>query len=256
MSYQIIKPCEELKGFVSHFWASSWNNIGKQGSTYFSTANIQTELAFAFYTLPGNRRPELLFSTILGHTEMFRQFPMNGNLDMFGVSLFSHAVPCFFDVYTPELTNQVVSLDDLLGDKGKAINEKMTNAITVQKRVEIISRYFKMQLIKGRFEDPIIINAIKQIRKSQGITNITELASEFCLSGKQFERRFAEYSGFNPKLYARIIRFEAALWNRRKYSTLTQLAHDYGYYDQAHFIHDFKMFSGFSPNKFFSITGY
>ena len=256
MSYRIIQPCEELKDFVSHFWAGRWNDFGKPNSYYFSTANIQTELAFAFHTSPNKPYSELIFSTILGHTEKFRQFPMNGNMDLFGVSLFSHAVPCLFNISTSELTDQVINLDTLLDDQGKTINEKMSNAITAEKRLEVLSGYFKAQLVKGRFEDRLIIKSIKQIKRNQGIVNINDLASEVCLSQKQFERRFVEYSGFNPKLYARIIRFEAALWDRRSYNTLTGVAHAYGYYDQAHFIRDFKIFSGFSPTKFFSLTGY
>jgi AraC-like DNA-binding protein len=256
MSSQIFQPCEELKEYVSHFWAGKWNSVSNGNSTYFSTANIQTELAFAFQSSPGKRYSELLFSSVLGHTEKHNQFPMNGDIELFGVSLYAHAVPCLFNVSTSELTDQIISFDTLLGKQGRIINEKMANAFTTQKRLEILSGYFKEQLAKERFEDKIITRAIKQIRRDQGIVNVNKLAAESYLSQKQFERRFAAFSGFNPKLYARIIRFETALWDRKNYHTLTEVAHAYGYYDQAHFIRDFKTFSGFSPNKFFSLTGY
>jgi AraC-like DNA-binding protein len=255
MDHEIILPCEELKDFVSHFWAAKWNIAEKTNSAYFATANIQTELAFGFRTSPGNRYPQLLFSSILGHTEKFRQFPMETHMDLFGVSLYAHAIPCFFNISTSELTDQLTDLDTL-NNQGRMINDKISTALSTQQRVKILSDYFKSRLMKKRFEDITMIRAIKEIRKAHGILHIKTLASEFCLSQKQFERRFAGYSGFNPKLFARIIRFETALWDRKNYSTLTEVAHAYGYYDQAHFIRDFKTFSGFSPNKFFAVAGY
>jgi AraC-like DNA-binding protein len=211
---------------------------------------------FAFQALPNNPYPELIFSSILGHTENFQQFPMNGNIDLVGASLYSHALPCLFNIPASDLNNQFISLDTLLNNDGKVLNEKMSNAITTQKRLEILAGYFKTKLVKSRVEDKVILKAIKQIKKEQGIINVNKLVSDSCLSQKQFERRFAAFSGFNPKLYARIIRFEAALWDRKNYTTLTEVAYAYGYYDQAHFIHDFKTFSGFSPNKFLALANY
>jgi AraC-like DNA-binding protein len=255
MSYEVIRPCEELKDFVSHFWIGKWDNTRQTGSEYFSTANPHTELAFAFKTSSDGCQ-ELVFSSVLGHTKNFRQFPMDDNIDLLGASLYSYAIPCLFNVSPSELTNQFLDLDTLLGNKGKMLNEQMSNAGGPQERLNILSGYFLSKLAKKREQDCTIIQATRQIKAQRGIVNIQELAAEFCLSQKQFERRFAAYSAFNPKLYARIVRFESALWDRGSYESLTEIAYAYGYYDQAHFIHDFKTFSGFSPNKFFSLSGY
>lgn len=256
MSYEVIQPSQELKAFVSHFWAGRWHNSGKADSTFFSTANTQTELAFGFFQSVGNGHPELIFSTVLGHTETFRQFPMEGCIDLFGVSLYSHAIPCLFNISTSELTNEVLSVEDLLKNQGRIINEKMTVAVNTPGRIKILVDIFKSQLAKRSFEDKRMLNAINQIRQLKGTININVLAAASCLSPKQFERRFMGYTGFNPKLYSRIIRFESALLATNSYPTLTEVAHGLGYHDQAHFIHEFKKFTGFSPNKFLSLTSY
>ncbi|HMF72974.1 MAG TPA: AraC family transcriptional regulator [Flavitalea sp.] len=255
MSYQVIQPCEELKDFVSHFWIGKWNNTGQASFDYFSTANTHTELAFAFRT-SADGRPELVFSSVLGHTKNSSRFPMGSNISLLGASLYSYAIPSLFNISASELTNQFLDLDTFLSKRGKMLNEQMSNAASPQERLSILSGYFRIQVAKKSEQDCTIIRATRQIEAQRGIVNIQELAAEFNLSQKQFERRFAAYSAFNPKLYARIVRFEAALWDRRRYNSLTEVAHAYGYYDQAHFIHDFKTFSGFSPNKFFSLSGY
>ena len=71
------------------------------------------------------------------------------------------------------------------------------------------------------------------------------------LSPRQFERRFADVLGISPKLYARIIRFEAAVRKRAFSSGVnwTTVAHDLGYHDQMHMIHDFQLLSGETPTS-------
>jgi AraC-like DNA-binding protein len=255
MEYVILPPCEELRDYVSHFWVSRLNSYEQANFIYYSTANTNTELAFAFKA-PHLGHSELVFSSVLGHTTTFAQLPSNGFLDILGASLYSYAVPCFLDVSPSDLMNRFADIESILPHKGKLINEKMTHALTAHDRLGVLTDYFKAQLRKKRFEDPVIVNAIRYVRKHSGMVTISELASQFCLSQKQFERRFTAYSGFKPKLYSRIVRFESALWNSKNYNTLTEAACAYGYYDQAHFIHDFKKFGGFAPNHFFSLAGY
>ncbi len=73
------------------------------------------------------------------------------------------------------------------------------------------------------------------------------------LCTRQFERRFKEYSGFSPKLFSRITRFQSSLDSfGNKDKSLTDIAYDCDYYDQSHFINDFKEFSGYHPSQYFS----
>ncbi|MBC8045504.1 MAG: AraC family transcriptional regulator, partial [Fimbriimonadaceae bacterium] len=83
--------------------------------------------------------------------------------------------------------------------------------------------------------------------------NVEQLARQNFLSIRQFERNFKEFSGFRPKLFSRIIRFQSALSEYdNKGKPLTEIAYACGYYDQSHFIHDFKEFSGHYPKHYFS----
>ena len=251
MSQQIIQPCEDLKDYISHFWAATWDEpIPLTNSTYYATANSLTELVFGFVG------SEKLFSSIRGHTTNHIQFPAGGLQELFGVSLYSHAVPFLFHLPASELSNYFVSPETLLGDDGQFLTEKITLTSTTQERVHLLTQYFRSQLKRQRWGDPFISKAVRQIRQNNGNLNITDLSNDFCLSQKQFERRFKACAGFNPKLYARIVRFETILSNRTRFVNLTEAAHANGYYDQAHFIHDFKTFTGYSPNTFFALSGY
>ena len=83
-------------------------------------------------------------------------------------------------------------------------------------------------------------------------TNVNELASKFSLSTRQFDRKFKIYSGFSPKMYLRLTRLQNALKQYGCDKSLTRIAYECGYYDQSHFIHDVKAFTGYHPGFYFS----
>lgn len=256
MSYTTIQPCEELKGLISHFWTATWNEHAQQtNSTYFVTANSFTEMVFAFKK--SIQQPsQLLFSSVQGQTSNHAQLPSGGFFEMFGASLYSYAVPFLFHIPTSEINDQFLSPETLLGNAGKLLTQKIELASSTQERIRILTDYFRLQLRKQRLGDSLITKAAQQIRLHNGNLNIADLSNDFCLSQKQFERRFKAGTGFNPKLYARIVRFETTLYFYSQYTNLTEAAHANGYYDQAHFIHDFKTFAGYSPKKFLELSGY
>lgn len=85
------------------------------------------------------------------------------------------------------------------------------------------------------------------------MTKVEALAKQVFQSTRQFERTFKQFAGFNPKLFSRIIRFQTALGEyHNKDKSLTEIAYECGYYDQSHFIQDFKEFSGHNPKEYFS----
>ena len=250
MNYIKIEPCEELKDFVAHFWFAQWDERTQDiHSTYYATANSLAEIAFAYRG--SQRYPELLFSSVQGQTSNYGQYPAGGFFELFGVSLYPYAIPFLFNIPASALNDAFIGLETLFGNEAKSLTEKIAVTIPLNKRIKILTDCFKSKLADSRFEDKLIIKAVKRIRQFHGNINIEKLSQEFCYSHKQFNRLFKEYSGFNPKTFARIVRFESILKNYDRYTNLTDAAYAYGYYDQSHFIRDFRNFSGFSPNKFF-----
>jgi len=80
---------------------------------------------------------------------------------------------------------------------------------------------------------------------------ISHLSHATGLSARQFERRFTQQVGVRPKLYSRIARFEAALDNKLRSpgKSWLRVAHELGYHDQMHLIHDFRELSGEAPGR-------
>jgi len=84
---------------------------------------------------------------------------------------------------------------------------------------------------------------------SGGRVDIPALAGRAGLSMRQFARKFIRKVGVRPKLFARIARFEAALENKARFParSWTHIAHEFGYYDHMHMVHDFGELAGGAP---------
>ncbi|MDF3821747.1 helix-turn-helix transcriptional regulator [Leptospira sp. 96542] len=109
---------------------------------------------------------------------------------------------------------------------------------------------FLLKRIKSQTIDIRIVEAISVMAQNQGSIKIKEVASSINLSIDTFEKKFREITGGTPKQIATIIRMNSAIKNIQKYSSFTNLAHDFGYFDQSHFIREFKSFTGKTPTEF------
>jgi AraC-like DNA-binding protein len=97
--------------------------------------------------------------------------------------------------------------------------------------------------------DPWAKWAVNQIISSQGSIRIADLAENAVLSRRQFSRRFNERVGITPKSFAQIVKFRHVIELAYSATSLTDLALKGGYFDQSHFIKDFRKRSGLSPGN-------
>jgi AraC-like DNA-binding protein len=121
-----------------------------------------------------------------------------------------------------------------------------------QKAVEEFEDFLVGQRLNALFGPRQVRAAAKLLYHTKGQFRVAELADRLNLSARQLERQFDEATGVSPKTLARTIRFDA-IRNRLMFqpeANLTELAYEFGYSDQAHFIHDFKAFTNKTPSEF------
>ena len=102
------------------------------------------------------------------------------------------------------------------------------------------------------YDAELIQTAAKFLHRTRGQYRIAELADACDLSVRQLERGFQQVIGASPRTFARTIRFQEAQ-RRLMFDPevdLTELAYACGYFDQAHFIKDFKAFVGKTPTEY------
>lgn len=149
----------------------------------------------------------------------------------------------------PELYDQDFDTRLLLGNEIDEITERLKGADSWEHMISIVEFYLLKKISKLKPLLPVD-QAMTELVNTGGNVSMEELASLACLSLRQFERRCAERLGMPPKYYARLIRFCKAYQLKEQFPqrTWTEIAYNSGYYDQMHFIRDFKKFAGITPS--------
>jgi AraC-like DNA-binding protein len=137
---------------------------------------------------------------------------------------------------------------DVFGNKMRAVQMQLQEAEGFDAIKDVVEQFLLTQLIHTK---PLLAfdHAMLQLVKHGGSLPIEKLAADSCLSLRQFERVCKQRIGMPPKLFARIIRFSKAyrLHENSAAKSWTSIAHECGYFDQMHFIRDFKEFAGVTP---------
>ncbi|MBC7828488.1 MAG: helix-turn-helix transcriptional regulator [Chitinophagaceae bacterium] len=254
MTYYTISPSALLSGFVRCFWALESTD---QTYTHRSMADVCAEMVFhyngRFDELLGGKSEPSCISALQGPLTQIRRFRIDKPFAMFGVYLYPYSIPVLFGIPATEISNQMPDLITLLGKEGEALEEKMILAFNNKERVKIITEFLEKRIQKNQQRNHAVFSSIRFIIQTKGTNRIEKVADQYFISQRQFERKFREFSGLAPKLFSRIVRFHSAcqLFGDSNKS-LTSIAYDCGYYDQSHFIHDFKEFSGYHPRHYFS----
>ena len=189
---------------------------------------------------------------ICGQQTNYYDLSLSGNTGMILIVFRPHGVKSFFNFPITELLNENLSLQDLINNEAVELEDKLLNSPNNKQRIAHLENFLTGRLIYNNgFER--VEHAIKMIENSKGQIQAQNIAYEVCLGIKQFERTFSKYVGINPKKFASIVRFQNVIqMNSKDKRSLSQIAVDNGYYDQSHFIHDFKSLTGLTPKVFFT----
>ncbi len=100
--------------------------------------------------------------------------------------------------------------------------------------------------------DKLVLAALAIIHKSKGNIRIKELTEQLHISQSPLEKRFRQAVGAPPKKFASLVRLKYVIQQYSSANSLTELGYEAGFYDQAHFIKEFKTLTGDTPEKFFT----
>jgi len=142
-----------------------------------------------------------------------------------------------------------------LDDEWRAVVQQVgakVHADQYQQAVECIEDFLIGKRLTTLFDPQQVQAAAKLLYHTKGQFRVAELADYCNLSVRQLQRQFDDATGVSPKTLARSIRFEE-IRNRLMFepdANLTDLAYEFGYTDQAHFINDFRAFMNKTPGEF------
>jgi AraC-like DNA-binding protein len=158
----------------------------------------------------------------------------------------------FFGVPVGELHNQTVSLDTLWRACAGTISDQLWEARSAEARFRILEHAL-LARARGRFDrHPAVTQAVALFDQSHGAVPVADVVRRTGVSQRHLIELFWSEVGLSPKRYCRVRRFNDVL---RRIELLgdvdwTDVAHACGYFDQAHFNHDFRDFAGLSPSEY------
>ena len=166
----------------------------------------------------------------------------------------------FFGMPASELYDVQVPLDALWGAAAAELREQLLGAETPEARFVILERYL-LARATPLVRRPAVSFALKEFQGPSQHRTISDLTEQIGLSPRRFIQLFSEEVGLTPKLFCRVRRFQQVLRSLKSGTTdvrqvdWADIASSCGYFDQAHFIRDFRAFSGLNPTVWFPLRG-
>ncbi len=249
-------PSQLLKDVVKCYWTlEDSDEETPQLNTIIADGTIKMIFHYGglYRNYPTLKTPTLLPRCfVIGQlTEPYIVEPVS-TTGTFTVRFHSYGFQPLTDIPIRELENQALSLDSLFGQEGKELESKILYAKDNLERIGIIEDFLIRRLRHKKELDLLVKSTIQTITATKGNFSINQYAEQIGYNRRAILRKFTQSVGLNPKQYARIIRLQATLktLSSKQVDSLTRLAYENNYFDQAHFIKEFKSFTGHTPKQF------
>jgi AraC-like DNA-binding protein len=173
---------------------------------------------------------------------------------VFGIQFQPGGAFPFFRVPASEMENESIALADLWPHAAKEIWERLLAAPSIRDMFRFAEQYLLAQAVRPLEFHPAVAFARRQFCAGPHHVSVASVLGAIGLSQRRFIQLFHEQIGLTPKAFCRVRRFQRILetiHGAREVDWI-DVALDCGYYDQAHFIHDFRAFSGLTPSEYLS----
>lgn len=257
MNYQTFEPSNDLTTLIKCYWTlESETEETPEKQTIIPDGCM--EMIFHYrdlyrqYTENGNSliQPKCF---VIGQLTRPLEIEPTGKTGIFSVRFHPNGFLPFTTIPIKEMENTAVSLEKLFGQNGQEIEQQILTASSTAERIKLIEVFLLNRLTDNETIDRIVKSTVETILTANGQLTIDELSKQTNINRRQLERKFSSAIGLSPKQLSKTIRLQATLKMllNKKFTSLTALAYENEYYDQAHFIKDFKELSGFTPKEFY-----
>lgn len=245
VTYAEFLPNAKLQGVIYCYWQLKTTTPLTEPFFYRVVADGCIDIFFELNNPKDN--------FVMGFCKKFTEFPLNNTFNYVGIRFLPTMFPQLFKINATELSNRFEQLADVVPQVSAFIANNFHHSLTAEEIKTSLDKYFINIIENTTFNyDHRLYNAIGKILKEFGMVSI-EQDLNTGLSQRQLRRLFEFYIGDTPKTFAQVVRFQHILRAKPSAQSLKQnkLFFNIGYYDQAHFIKEFKNFYGVTPSKAF-----
>jgi hypothetical protein len=257
MNYQTYRPHYDLESIVKFYWTlevpfdskNQKQKIVPDGCiemTFNFGDKIKRYISENDYILHPN-------AMIMGQrTKSYYILPV-GNVDTFAICFYPIGFTSFVKTPLEKLVDKETPIAELFGQaEADQLEQQMIQANNTLKRIDIINAFFLKKLNEKNTISNVVKSTVDVLLKTNGATPINVILKDDISKRRQLERHFKRQIGISPKQLGRAIRLQTTLklLLNKKSETLTEIAYESDYFDQNHFIKDFKELVGVTPKEF------
>lgn len=245
VTYHELLPDSRIQPFIYCYWQLKTTHTLATPFTYRVVADGCIDIFFEL------NDPQENF--VMGFCKKYTEFPLENTFHYVGVRFLPTMFPQLFKVNASEISNRFEQLSVVVPATARFIKEHFNPQNNTSEIKATFDNYFLQLLSHTQFDnDPRLYEAIELILKNVGTIDI-EKDLDTGISPRQLRRLFEFYIGDTAKSFSKVVRFQNILRAKPSSQSLRQnkLFFDVGYYDQAHFIKEFKNFYGVTPGKAF-----
>lgn len=258
-----VSPPKELSPFIKHYLFLDHATADIQKLRLFSDGN--TGIVFSLKSKLISEIDNLEVKNYLPHSFLYGQ--LNGFKDIYSDNEISLIIAVFqpngihhlLGIPANEFQNSIIAIDDVLGQKGLHLQEKLSEENNVRQKLDLLNHFFRTLISKKMLSNPFIINSsLDFIINHKGIFSVKQLVEYTGYTERHLERKFKECIGLNPKKFGNVIRlhhFLKLLKDKSDDTNLTTICYDAGFSDQSHLIKEFRKHTGISPTEYLYNTG-
>jgi AraC-like DNA-binding protein len=178
---------------------------------------------------------------------------LEGKSGVFGIKFRPGGFRPFMKAPAASLLNRIVPANRILGKGICAVQDVWdSSAFRSDKAIKAANEFFRARLPKPDPMAELADKIVRQILLDREIKKVDDLVSRNGIGKRKLQRIFSDYVGVNPKWVIRRYRLHELIETFKSGSSpdWSQVALEYGYFDQAHLINDFRSIVGFSPTRY------
>lgn len=261
MDYQTYPPHPDLESLISCYWTlevPAAKDVQRQRIVPDGTI----EMAFILGDDIKRYTSEEEFiiqprSMVLGQIIDPFYIEPTGTVNTFAIRFYPYGFANFVSVSLKDLAKVETPIEMLFGEEvAKKLEQDIIQATDTKQRIAIIECFLQSKLNEQVMVSNIVTNIVREtidtLLATKGGASINDILEGNLSKRRQLERMFVKQVGISPKQLGKLIRLQSALKMllNQEDESLTNIAYNNEYYDQAHFIKDFKEFTGVSPKEF------
>jgi AraC-like DNA-binding protein len=255
MQLQTFTPSDVLKPYIKYYWLCTTDEDVPMEIMYptghielcIDISNGNTVRTF------GDRAVTMPYLEVLGHFTMPTRARITKGTTVLVVRFHPYTSSLFFFDQANHFTNDSIDLHAILNKEARALHNSLAEQPLLEQKIQVIEAFLSSLLVRNekKAKSLQLVECIcKDIFRFEESLSIKSLAREYGCSERYLQKLFLAHVGLTPKQFFTVQRFNKSLKLIQSSGyPLTSIAYECGYYDQAHFIKEFKSFTGLVPSQ-------